>query len=57
MNLIYLAVFAATVIPCVIFGGLWGLAYAIAAVNLFRIVFIITYGLIKLKKKQKTIIG
>lgn len=57
MNLIYLAVFAAVVIPAVIFGGLWGLAYAIAAVNLFRIVFIITYGLIKLKKKQKTVTG
>ena len=57
MNLIYLAVFAAVVIPGVIFGGLWGLAYAIAAVNLFRIIFIITYGLLKLKKKQKTATG
>lgn len=57
LNLIYLAVFAVTVIPCVIFGGLWGLAVSIAAVNLFRIIFIVAYGLKKLSKKQKASAG
>ncbi len=53
MNLIYLAVFVATVIPCIAIWGMWGLAWGIFAANLIRVVFIITYGLVKLKAKEK----
>lgn len=51
MNLIYLAVFAAVVIPCIAIWGLWGLAWSVAGVNLMRVVLISVYGLIKLKKR------
>ncbi len=49
MNLIYLGVFAAVVIPCVAVWGLSGLAWSIAAVNLMRCAAITVYGLYKLK--------
>ncbi len=52
MNLIYLAAFAAVVIPCIAIWGLWGLAWSVAGVNLMRVVLVSVYGLIKLKKRQ-----
>lgn len=54
MNLIYFAIFAVTVIPCIAIFGMWGLAWGIFAANLIRVVFIITYGLLKLRAKEKT---
>ncbi len=53
MNLIYLVVFAAIVIPCISLWGLWGIAWGIAGANLLRVIFIIVYGLVKLKKREK----
>ncbi len=54
MNIIYFIVFALTVIPCIAIWGMWGLAWGIAAANFIRVIFIITYGLVKLKAKEKT---
>ncbi len=54
MNIIYFAVFVITVIPCIAIWGMWGLAWGIAAANFIRVIFIITYGLVKLKSKEKT---
>lgn len=51
MNLIYIATFAAVVIPCIAVWGLWGLAWSVAGVNLLRVVSVSVYGLIKLKKR------
>ena len=53
MNIIYLAVFAVTVIPCIAVWGLWGLAWSIVAVNLLRVVLISVYGLKKLKERER----
>ncbi len=52
MNLIYIAVFAAVVIPCVALYGLIGLAWSIAAVNLLRCIGITAYGLYKLRMQR-----
>lgn len=52
MNLIYLAVFAAVVIPCVAVWGLWGLAWSVLGVNLLRFAGIAIYGMKKLKNNE-----
>ncbi len=52
LNLVYLAIFAAVIIPCAVFGGLEGLASGIAAVNLLRCLAASVYGIKKLKIKH-----
>lgn len=53
MNLIYIGVFAAVVIPCIAVWGLWGLAWSVAGVNLLRVVLVSIYGLKKLRDRGR----
>ncbi len=58
LNLIYAVIFFAAAVPGVIFGGIWGIAWAILIVNVIRFLLISVFGFMKAgKAEDQTIIS
>lgn len=45
INIVYAVVFFAVSVPAVIFGGLWGITWAVFGVNIFRFLLIVAFGI------------